>query len=176
LSPLTTFSALLLAYFALLLLLSRWKTATVPSRSVQLLRAFFPSWKFFDDIGDVPLLYVRVGATAETLGDWETALPRPARRWSALVLNAEGNFLLACGSLLQQLLGELEEADPAHPERVAESVAYELTRNLVCFRLAARAPLPPGTHYQFKLRTLVPDGGDGEDVLVSPVYAYEPAA
>jgi hypothetical protein len=176
-SPLTTFSGLLLAYFALLVLVSRWKTATVPSRAVQLLRAFFPSWKFFDDIGDEVLLYLRAGPGSgdhdgdgdDALGPWEPGLPRPARRWTALVLNAEGNFLLACGSLVQQLLDELHGADPAHPERVAESVAYELTRNLVRFMLTRRAPLPPGTRYQFKLRLRGVDGA-AEDVLVSPVY------
>src|ERR1700749_3247026 len=97
-SPLTTFSGLLLGYFALLVVVSRWKSAAVPSRAVQLMRAFFPSWRFFDDIGDEPQLYLRAGVGA-ALGEWRPALPRPPRRWRALVLNAEGNLLLACGSL-----------------------------------------------------------------------------
>ncbi|HEX4457220.1 MAG TPA: hypothetical protein VIA18_04580 [Polyangia bacterium] len=167
-SPLTTFSALLVGYFALLVVVSRWKSAAVPSRAVQLMRAFFPSWKFFDDIGDEPQLYMRAGVSA-ALGEWEPALPRPRRRWRALVLNADGNLLLACGSLVQQLCDELEAADPAHPERVAQSVAYELTRNLVQFRLRERAVLPAATRYQFKLRLHRVDGSD-EDVLVSPEY------
>lgn len=165
-APLTTFSGLLLAYFALLVVVSRWKSAAVPSRAVQLLRAFFPSWKFFDDIGDEPRLYLRAGVGA-TLGQWEPALPRPPRRWRALVYNADGNLLLACGSLVQQLCDELEATDPAHPERLTATVAYELTRNLVQFRLRERAPA--ATRYQFKLRLHRLDGSD-EDVLVSPEY------
>ena len=167
-SPLTTFTGLLFAYFALLVVVSRWKTAAVPSRAVQLMRAFFPSWRFFDDIGDEPQLYLRAGVGA-ALGEWQPALPRPPRRWRALVLNAEGNLLLACGSLVQQLCDELEAADPAHPERVAESVAYELTRNLVQFRLRQDVQPAKGTRYQFMLRLHRVDGSD-EDVLVSPEY------
>lgn len=164
-SPLSTFSGLILAYFALLVVVSRWKSAAVPSRAVQLMRAFFPSWKFFDDIGDEPQLWLRAGAA--TLGEWEPALPRPPRRWRALVLNADGNLLLACGSLVQQLCDELEAADPAHPEQLTTTVAYELTRNLVQYRLRERAQ--PATRYQFKLRLHRVDGSD-EDVLVSPEY------
>ena len=157
----SAFAALLVAYFALLVALSRWKSATVASPALQLVRAFFPSWKFFDDIGDVPTLLVRWDG-----GDWQPALPRPARKLRQLILNAEGNYLLAAQSLLQQLVAELEDADPAHPERVADSVAYELTRNLAQFELRRRAPHARGP-WQFMLRLTSPDGAS-EDVLVSP--------
>jgi hypothetical protein len=169
-APVPTFALLLGLYFALLLLVARWRSSPVPSRAVQLLRAFFPSWRFFEDVGDVGTLYVRTGSTGagdDALGSWQPLLPQPRRHLGMLVVASEVNLLLACRSLVQQLQADLEDADEAHPERLTASVSYRLVHDLVRFRLAERAAAR-GTRFQWKLRAGAP-GGDGTDVLVSPV-------
>jgi hypothetical protein len=164
----TRFSGLLVLYFVALVVVSRWRSAAVPSRAVQLLRAFFPSWRFFEDVGDVLTLQLRVGAGDDTLGPWQPALPRPRRRLGMLLVASEVNFLLAAGSLLQQLHAELADADPDHPERLTAAVPYRLTRDLVRYRLRASGAAP-GSRYQWKLHAAPADGTAGEDVLIAPI-------
>jgi hypothetical protein len=163
----TTFAGLLVLYFVVLLVVSRWRSAVVPSRAVQLLRAFFPSWRFFEDVGDALTLEMRVGPDEATLGPWQPAWSRPRRRARMLLVASEVNLLLACGSLLQQLHAELAEVDPAHPERLTTTVPYRLVRDLVRHRLRA-VGTAPGSWYQWKLHAKPPDG-PGEDVLIAPV-------
>ena len=157
----------LVGYFALLVGLSLLRAVPMKSRAVQRLRAFFPSWKFFDDVGDVPRLYVRVDA-----GAWTPCLPQVRRRVGAIFLNAEANLRLAASSLLSQLVADLEEqaaaTDGAVGEGVEDTVSYQLTHALVRTRLVA----PAGTSYQFKVCLLAPGAtpGPDDDMLVSPVY------
>src|SRR5688572_1243119 len=118
----------LVGYFALLALVALMKAVPVKSRAVQRLRAFFPSWKFFDHAGHVPVLLARVGASAGALGPWQACLAPAPRPWHAPLIDAEASLLLAYGSLLQQLIGDLEELpedDDGHG-----TVSYELVHHL----------------------------------------------
>jgi hypothetical protein len=161
----TTFGGLLVLYFVALVVVSRWRSAVVPSRAVQLLRAFVPSWRFFEDVGDALTLEMRVGADEATLGPWQPAWARPRRRARMLLVGSEVNLLLAWSSLLQQLHAELAEVDPAHPERLTATAPYRLVRDLVRYRLRAGGAAA-GACYQWKLHATPPDG-PGEDVLVA---------
>jgi hypothetical protein len=95
------------------------------------------------------------------------------RHLGALLLNAEGNLLLASTSLLQQLMSEIESADEAAPQTIEESTAYQLTRNLVLQQMARDQLMAPGGSYQFKLSSALPGvtPRDEDELLVSPIYA-----
>src|SRR4051812_5994815 len=96
--------ALLLAYFLALALFSTVKRTTIAGKTIFMFRMFFPSWRFFDDIGHVPVLFYRKSTQGKEFEPWVECLNKPTRKWRTLLLNPQGNFLLACGSLLQRLV------------------------------------------------------------------------
>ena len=157
----------LAGYLVVLVGLSLLKVVPVKSAAVQRLRAFFPSWKFFDDVGVVPVLLVRVGPDENDLGEWVPCLHQVRRRWYAPLVNPEATLQLAYGSLLSQLVAEVEDM-PA-PYDVESAVSYQLTHHLVRANLATR----PGLRYQFKVCVVEPgrDVGLDDDMIISPVYA-----
>lgn len=121
-----------------------------------LLRAFFPSWRFFEDVGPELSLELRSGLSPDLLGEWHNALPPIARSWKNIVINPNGNFLHACHNLLNHLATEIQTHD-----RIGDRAAYKLVRNLACMQTP-----DVDSHYQFRL---VADGH--EHVLISPVYS-----
>jgi hypothetical protein len=128
-------------------------------------RAFFPSWRFFDDVGLVPLLLVRVGPGDGALGPWQPCLGKARRRWHAVLLNPEANLLLAYGSLLAQLVSDVEEL--ADGDDVEALVSYQLAH-----RLVRTQPLAAGDHYQFKIAVVAPgaEAAEEDDLLISRRY------
>ncbi|MBC7692030.1 MAG: hypothetical protein H7222_09685 [Methylotenera sp.] len=174
----------LLLYFTLLLgvpgLLAFFKIgkAQVPGKTIHLLRAFFPSWRFFEDFGEVPALQIRMVISGE-FGPWEQALPKTRRSPTTLLLHAQGNFLLAAGSLLQQFLSDLEDHQDLQARglangEISELVTYQLVQDLALDQF--RRSHPKARHCQFKLCTLIQDEENPllsrvDDVLLSPVLA-----
>jgi hypothetical protein len=156
----------LVGYFALLVVLALVKAVPVKSRAVQRLRAFFPSWKFFDEVGAVPVLLARVGTSEDALGPWRPCLAPAPRPWHAALIDTEATLLLAYGSLLQQLIADLEELPDDDDGNT--TVSYQLTHHLV----RARVAVPPGASYQFRVCVVEPGAAatDDDDVMVSPVY------
>src|SRR5262249_2981415 len=122
---------------------------------------------FFDDVGDALTLELRVGADEETLGAWQPVLPRPRRRAGMLLVGSDINLLLACGSRAQHLPAAVDEAGAEKPERPDATAPYQLTRDLVRFRLRATGA-QAGACYQWKLRATSPEGVS-EDLLLAPV-------
>ncbi len=41
---------------------------------IQLFRVLFPSWRFFDRLGDTPQLYSRTAPEGRELGDWSPSV------------------------------------------------------------------------------------------------------
>ena len=162
-------TALLIAYVAALVALGSLRAVPMRSALVQRLRAFFPSWKFFAEIEETPELLVRVGADADALGAFERCWPKLERRVRSLLLNPEGNLILAYDSLLAELLADAEQ----HEASLGERVSYRLVERLVEFWLAQRPDAEQIRHYQFKVVTTVPGAAGvergAEDVLLSPV-------
>jgi len=156
---------MLVGYFAALVVVALVRTVPVKSRGIQRLRAFFPSWRFFDEVGAVPRLLVRIGA-GDDLGPWQPCLGTAPRRWSAPFVNPEPNLLLAYGSLLSQLVADIDELPDG--DEVEDLVSYQLTHRLV----RARRDIPPGAHYQFRIALVAPgaEPTDDDDTLVSQVY------
>jgi hypothetical protein len=144
----------------------------VKNHKLHLLRAFLPSWKFFEDIGSIPLLFFRVAPKDRDLSSWLPCWVKPKRKLRALFLNPEGNFTLACESLLQQLMSDLQEMDEKNLQKIEETPIYELIQNLVRFQIANQFSNTSHLQYQFKVcvRHLDSLTKETEDVLISPLY------
>lgn len=121
---------------------------------LQLFRALFPSWRFFDRPGDPYILEACWNPDAhQTERRWERVY-EPVRfdAWN-LLLNPHGNWVMAWQSLVERLAMELEEAGEDFP---AGSVSYELVSHGV-------ALLAHGRPHQFRLVC------GGEVLLLSPL-------
>jgi len=155
--------AVLLVALSLLVWLPRRGVAT---RGVALFRCLLPSWRFFDQIGSVPALHYRAAPHGDDWGDWQNALPVPARTAGSLWLNATGNLHLACRSLVEHLQTELEELATAGVARApataspgagagdggaSELISYRLVCALIEGRARAALPASPQLRYQFRL-------------------------
>jgi hypothetical protein len=134
----------------LLVLLPRGE---VRGRGLSLLRCFFPSWRFFEDIAAGPRLEVSVATRGHSFEAWRDAWVPAPRTAASLILNARGNLELAYQSLVDQLWSELEEhAEPAS----TESITYRLVQHIIereCLTAIERAS---GATYRFRLS--LPDG------------------
>lgn len=158
----------LIGFCAVVAALALFRRVHLPGRGLYLLRALLPSWRFFDDFGRAPVLWVRARDDGGTFGAWSRALQRRPRRLTHLLSNPEVNLQLLNGSLVQQLAREIAALEEPDPDRVTDSVAYTLTR-----RLARECALERGdcAAFQFKIRLESPlEAGGAVDVLVSPTY------
>jgi len=163
---------LIFVYFAVILILSLKSPKSVPGKLAFLLRAFFPSWKFFEDCEYAPLLFYRVKEKNQEFEPWAPCLEKPKFQLSSLLLNPHGNFLLLSSSLILQLVGDLEEADERFANDLEKSVAYQLTKNLVSYQIKKTRVEQRDIKYQFKLCATYPATPlrAPEDMLISPVY------
>lgn len=164
-------TTLLLVYVVALIVLASVRAVPVASPVVQRLRALFPSWRFFDDIGDAPLLMVRVATSddeaAIDTAPWEPCLPTPRRRVTDVLWNPQGNLRLAYDSLLMHLLTDIDE----HVGPIGSAVSFQLTEQLVAYQLRTHARTDRIVRYQFKLMTLAAGASpeQAQDVLISGV-------
>ena len=148
-----------------------------------LFRSFFPSWRFFDDLADVPRLQVRWTEEGSTeFCSWTTLAKKPPFRLKQLFFNPEGNFFLTHQSLLSQLLMELSDLQSgagcdlhsAHEQlKIQELVSYQLLQAEVKRMIQRQRSVQP-TEYQFKIQIRLFDGSPSgssdlqwEDILCS---------
>jgi hypothetical protein len=122
----------------------------VRAHSWGLFRGLVPAWRFFESIEPVPALHYRFAAQTDDWSDWHDALPVPARPIASLLWNPAGSLHLACQSLIEHLVSDLDEAkgfgrDPA------ELVSYRLVCALIEQRVRTALPASPGLRYQFRL-------------------------
>lgn len=143
-------------------------------RRLLLIRALFPTWRFFDRLEQVPKAFVRVRSGQGEFGAWN-ALRSPRRRgWTSLFLNPDGNLEFAFNSLTELLVAEANES--ADPEDTGDSVSCQLMVRAVRDRLACGL-LPGGDEFQFKISIL--DARTRNwigDLLISPVYPVKRVA
>jgi len=158
-------SAWLLAIVAL----SARNRRTVGGRRLSLMRALFPSWRFFDRLEQVPKVFFRSRLHGGDFGPW-TALflpsPRPLR---SLILNPQGNLEFAYHSLVELAVSDLNESRDA--AEFSESVSMKLLVRMVRSVLTEKHRLPASSEFQFKIsiidtRTREPSG----DLLESALY------
>jgi len=171
----SVFAILFLIYLTLICALSYAKKTYFSGRVMNLFRSLFPSWRFFEELAEVPVLFYRTGATESSLGEWQEALPQGKRFWGNLFLNPRGNLVFACGTLLDQLMNDIEAWDTQKELKFNESVSYRLVKNMVLVWMKKNPYVDGLGVYQFKV-SCVRQGAsqDGlEDVLISPVYESE---
>ena len=142
---------LLVVYLGAVVFVSFKKSAQVQGRAFVLFRVLLPSWKFFEDLSEVPIIQYRIGPKDEEIGEWQELIHRPKRGLGSLFLNADGNLCLAKHSLLQQVETDIGELDPEHTEPFLDSVSFGLTKNLVEFEIQNRGEFRPGLKAQFRL-------------------------
>lgn len=135
-----------------------------------LLRAFFPSWKFFDQVGSRILLEVRTIESERDWSGWVPVLPPISRGLGNLFFNPQGNVLHAAHTLVQNLSFEVLTQDETRPETTLNLTNYKLVKNLVEFHLRATQLSSFSKNYQF--RVLV----NGECLLISPTYRLDSKA
>ncbi len=147
-------------YFLVIFAFSLAKRKSLPGKTLYLFRALFPSWRFFEDFDEAPALYIRFSElTQNELGQWLKCLGRPRRLAIGLFYSPEANYVLAAGSLVQQLLSEIQDCTDTDSRAIESLVSYQLMKNLVRFHLPSEA-----SRYQFKIAGVI------EDLLISPVY------
>jgi len=159
---------LALALFFVALIVWVWaKTSYTKSKTIHLLRALFPSWKFFGEFGHLPVLLVRTRRDQAEWEAWRPCLQSPQRHWALLVYNPKANLHLACQSLVQRMISEIQEHQQDEQWSVQSSVTFELINHMVVGSINEAAQ-----SCQFKICIRDPDESDSslEDVLLSPVY------
>jgi hypothetical protein len=157
------FGILIALYFIILFSISLFRKSSVSSKKVYLFRAFFPSWRFYDNLGEVSnLSYRRIDPTSHSENldgsSWISALNPLHRNPISLLFNPIGNYQHMRGSLLQQLVSDIQEIDENHPELLTSCVSYQLVQKWIENEIK-----DPQTSYQFKITS------GSEEILVSPV-------
>ena len=156
------------AYFLIILLFSMAKSPKIENTTFNLFKSMFPSWKFFDESVDTPVLLYRT-KLATVFSQWEICVPHPEKKWFHLLYNPHGNFYLAYHSHIQQLLGDLTTFEDSKLESFHQHVSYKTTENFVRYTLMKKKCI---SLFQFKISS-VKINDDGtlniiEDVLISP--------
>lgn len=155
-------------FFSLTILLALSKPKYIPSQSLFLLRALLPSWRFFENITDVPLLFYRTKDLTGSFSNWKPCFKNPKRSCLGLFINTETNLHFAYGSLLQHLIHDLESLHHEDAIDISEIPTYKLVRNLARFKLLEQENTIATNEFQFKLSCASQDNLEQiEDVLIS---------
>ena len=163
-------------YFLLLIATLVIKTPIIKGPWLFLLRAFFPTWKFFHAVGYVPHLYARsavASTSALTSGelqwsDWVLIYPRRVRRLSHLVHNPDTNIGLGQQNMVDHFWADLHDLPEGVDPRTL--VSYKMMQRLSDQVLRARDV--NFTHRQFELRMVLDGRSDNVDtqvMMTSPV-------
>jgi hypothetical protein len=126
-----------LIYFLIpfLILLYLVRGRVVHNRWVFIFRAFFPTWKFFEDANaQYKLLY------QENNDVWITAIELLSRKKLSLFLNHEVNFHLALDTLVQRFVMDLAEGR----QELTKSVSYRLIKKFVAAKTSS-------SNFRFKI-------------------------
>jgi hypothetical protein len=159
-------------YFFVVSYLAFLNPIYISIRKVYLFRCLFPSWKFYEDICYLPVLYFRQSTDKENFGNWEEVIPKIDRKWKNIFVNAEGNLIHAYNTLLLQLENDKEEVIEGEDENFVNSVSYRLVRNLVELKL--KSSYSNSKYFQFKVTSQMQgDRDDFEDTLVSIIHEVE---
>ena len=151
----------LLTTFLLIAVLSCFRTKRLTLGSATLVRLLVPSWRFYEEVGEVPELLYRTGSDPQKLGAWKPCLSPPKR---GLVLNSRENLFTACQGMVGQLVCEISEWEGPSAEDLLDSVPYQLVQNLVREHIAHKEGW-----FQFKVRPKMPQK-PSPDFLLSAVH------
>jgi hypothetical protein len=145
------------------------------SSSVQLWRGFFPSWKFFDEVGSVPQLYFRVSVELDEMESlsWQTLAFKAPRRLGGLFFNPQAAFQMFSDTLLRQLVQQISQ-DEAH-DMLETTSSFRIVQNYV-YRSISRGFQGESFYYQFKIQLNTAESGHQvlEDLVISRIFQGPP--
>jgi hypothetical protein len=119
--------------FLILLYLVRGRV--VKNRWVFIFRAFFPTWKFFEDANAQYKLFYQKNSE-----EWQPAIELLSRKKLSLFLNHEVNFHLALDTLVQRFVMDMAEEKP----NITEIVSYRLIQKFIAEKTS-------GVEFRFKV-------------------------
>lgn len=160
---------LILAWAAFLAGTLFFRGRTLSGRWWFLLRSFLPNWRFYHQVGALPVMRVRVLDASGHWTDWQGDVPRARRSVAQLFHNARNNRLLLDQSLVEHLYADLRDAPDA--DTLARRVSYRLACELA--RRRALAEDCDAQAVQFEVRLIPAYGTASADttVLTSPVLS-----
>jgi hypothetical protein len=171
---------LAILFFAALLGIVALKPRFVGGRGLSLFRAFFPSWRFFDDFSEVPTLFYRASPDETDLGAWTTCLKPEARGPLSLFFNPRGNLRLSYQGCIEHLAHEVtDDKDPVDTSapKLLEIPSFQLVTRIVRERVLSDlrsgeggASVAGGMKLQFKIAWTSGRDKEAETVLISPVW------
>lgn len=125
-------------------------TSSLPGGGSALLRLLIPSWRFYEEVGEICELSYRTSSDGVTFGPWLEGLKRPDSK--SLILNSEWNGYLACQGLVGQLVHELSQASPITLKEARELASYLMVRRLIEEQIAKTKDLDSVPYsYQFQV-------------------------
>ncbi|MFZ9596031.1 MAG: hypothetical protein ACO3A2_08135 [Bdellovibrionia bacterium] len=150
-----------------------------PGRLLYFLRAFFPNWRFFEDLGELPQLEFRVNLGQPDWGPWTPVFSKLTIRPWQVILNPEGNWRYAQNSLLQQAVSELEmlgESAESTQREFSRSTSYRLIQRLVEQHIRRTHTANLGLQYEFRLQVQDVSQAHGltQDLLLSATHRLAP--
>lgn len=158
-----------LIYISLIVCVAFLKPTYVSSRKISLFRCLFPSWRFYEDICYLPVLYYRVSLDAKEFTSWSPVIEKINRDWGNIFINPRANLIHAYNSMLQQLENDKEEVLDLEKDAFVSSVSYQLAKNLVQSKIEEQKDKTK--YYQFKISsTMQGNLDDYEDTIISIVH------
>lgn len=110
------------------------------------LQAITPSWKFFEEVGHIPHLSIRIG------DDWMEWQPQYKRGFGEFFINPQGNVELAKVTLLERFVEAIQEADELAPERLLMGLDYKLVQALARDVLKEKSPMATTLQFRIELQ------------------------
>lgn len=176
---------LIACLWVLLRVLFRGQFRTSPGGPIFLFRAFFPSWRFFDDVGQRPALQYRWRFQGQEWRDWDSERQPGRPHLLSFIYHPMGNWMLANQSLLLQFLGDLaalqdnvalSSAEALPWDKVHPLTSYGLVQARVEAQLVQRG-VQGAVEYQFRILAQDnrqtgqdPSVAPWDEILVSPVH------
>jgi hypothetical protein len=164
----TGMNAFTLVFFLFLILVFLFTMARpvyCQSRWLHVFRVFFPSWKFFDEVGEIATLRYRFEAKENEWSEWLNFPTKTKMKWYFLFFNPQVNFHLA-GQSAVQILGEMSMEHAGSAKDFFQLQEYRIVQNLVAYVIVEERKLER-FGYQFKIEV------EQGDILVSPNYRQE---
>lgn len=131
------------------------------------LSVLIPSWRFFDDLGAHPKVYIKLANEKVWI---EAFAPQPRRPWQ-LFFNPQGNLRLLSLSAFERLIHESQEHLSA-PEAFLSTTTYRLCLRILESEIRRRAL--PLESFQFKICAYLSEESTLQDAFVSKVHRFGP--
>lgn len=125
------------------------------------LRTLFPSWRLFENTGEVARLYFRVGKSENQLSDWQVRKPNLIKTHllSRLFFNPSATAEHANQNLLYHFLYDLEKSKKDYEQLKT----YQLIQNLI-------EKENPNSWTQFQIRSFNQKNNHEEILVTSALH------